>query len=159
MRVALALVFTCISGLAAAQDTLEPVRELYASADYEGALSALGRLQAEAGSLPRMEIDRYRVFCLMALGRSAEANQVIEGIVAEDPLYHPSSTDAPPRIRAVFTQVRRRVLPPLVRRLYTEGKAERREHAAAHLSEDGANTRRGIGGAGVIERIQRRSLR
>jgi hypothetical protein len=123
MRVALALVFTCVTGLAAAQDTLEPIRELYATADYEGALTALGRLQVEAGSVPKLEIDRYRVFCLVALGRSAEAGQVIEGIVTEDPLYHPSSDDAPPRIRAAFTQVRRRLLPTLVRRLYAEGKA------------------------------------
>jgi hypothetical protein len=123
MRLALPLVLACSVGLGAAQDTLEPIRALYASADYEGALSALDRLRAEAGGDTSAEIDRYLVLCLVALGRSGEADRVIEDIIASDPLYHPSAVDAPPRIRAAFAAVRRRVVPTLVRGLYVEGKA------------------------------------
>jgi len=123
MRGAWVLVFTCISGVAAAQDTLEPVRALYASADYEGALSALDRLQVTAAAIPRIDIDRYRVYCLVALGQRDEADQVIEAIVTQNPLYQPSAADDPPRIRAAFTQVRRRILPTVARRLYAVGKA------------------------------------
>lgn len=77
MRMIWALVFTCgIAGVAAAQDKLEPGRELYASADYEGAVTALGRLQVETGAVPKTEIDRYRVYCLVALGRFAAADRL-----------------------------------------------------------------------------------
>lgn len=126
MRLALtACLFACVSGLASAQDLLEPARALYASADYEGALSAFGRLKnAETGStVSVVEIDRYRVLCLVALGRAEEADQVIESILTHDPLYELAPADAPPRIRAAFSQVRRRVLPGIVRGLYVEAKA------------------------------------
>lgn len=126
MRFALtACLFACLSGSASAQDLLEPARALYASADYEGALSAFGRLKnAETDSaVSVVEIDRYRVLCLVALGRAEEANQVIESILTHDPLYELAPADAPPRIRAAFSQVRRRVLPGVVRGLYVDAKA------------------------------------
>src|SRR5688572_6809525 len=111
--------------VAAAQDSLEPIRELYASADYEGTLSALGRLTADAkpDGATALEIDRYRALCLIAMGRSAEADQAIESIVTKNPLYTLSASDAAPRIRAAFTEVQRRLLPTVVRGWYTEGKA------------------------------------
>lgn len=102
---------------AAAQDSLAPVRDLYASAEYERALTALGDLRSSPESGGRVEVDRYRVLCLIALGRASEADQVIETIVTSDPLYQPAAADAAPRVRAAFTAVRRRVLPTLVRTL------------------------------------------
>lgn len=125
MRVVLALLLVGtggVSGLVAAQDALEPVRGLYAAADYEAALSALVQLKASAPAGSMLEIDRYRVLCLVALGRSAEADGVIERIVTDHPTYYPSATDVPPRVRAAFTQVRRRILPSVARALYAEGK-------------------------------------
>jgi TonB family protein len=109
---------------AGAQDTLGPIRALYASAEYEEALSAIGRLKSDDGAAASsIEIDRYRALCLIALGRSAEADQAIEAIVKGDPLYQPGSGDASPRVRAAFSEVRRRVLPDLVRTLYADAKA------------------------------------
>jgi TonB family protein len=108
---------------ASAQDALGSVRDLYASAAYEEALSALGRLKADGPAVTGLEIDRYRVLCLMALGRGSEANSVIEAIVAADPLYVPSAADAAPRVRTAFSAVRQRVLPGMARSLYIDAKA------------------------------------
>jgi TonB family protein len=114
------LLFTASS--AAAQEALVSVRELYASAEYEEALTTLGRLRGETAINDSLELDHYRVLCLIALGRSTEADEVIETIVKSDPLYEPGA-DAAPRIRAAYSSVRRRVSPAVARSLYTEGKA------------------------------------
>ena len=111
------------SASAAAQDSLDPVRNLYASAEYEEALTAIGRLKSNADLGGVVEIDRYRALCLIALGRSAEADQAIETAVTLDPLYQPAAADASPRVRAAFAAVRHRVLPTVVRSLYASAKA------------------------------------
>lgn len=108
---------------ASAQDPLTQARSLYESAAYEEALSQLVRLKADAPAGATGEIDRYRVLCLMALSRTSEANQVIESIVINDPLYVPAVTEAAPRVRAAFSAVRQRVLPGLARSLYLDAKA------------------------------------
>jgi TonB family protein len=111
-----------VAPAASAQDALGPVRDLYASAAYEEALTALGRMTPDAPA-SELEIDRYRVLCLMALGRGTEADTVIESMVAADPLYQPSATDASPRVRTAFTTVRQRVLPNVARSLYLAAKS------------------------------------
>lgn len=116
----------CLVGVAATasgQDVLDPVRLLYASAEYEEALTTLGRLRTEAEPDAATEIDRYRALCLIALGRSTEADKAIEAIVKADPLYQPAPADASPRVRAAFDDVRRRLLPGIVRSSYAEAKA------------------------------------
>lgn len=130
-RFTLAALLT-LATTASAQDALGPVRDLYASAAYEEALTALGRMKPEASSA-ELEIDRYRVLCLMALGRGTEADSVIESMVAADPLYQPSAADASPRVRTAFTAVRQRVLPGVARSLYLEAKSayDRKAYAEA----------------------------
>jgi hypothetical protein len=123
------------SARAAAQDSLEPVRHLYASAEYEEALTAIGRLKSGADLAGEVEIDRYRALCLIALGRSAEADQAIEATVTRDPLYQPTSAEASPRVRAAFAAVRQRVLPTVVRSLYTSAKAAYDRKAFAEAAE------------------------
>ena len=131
IRITLAVLLLFASA-AAAQDALGSVRDLYASAEYEEALSALGRLKAETPATD-LEIDRYRVLCLIALGRSSEAERVIESIVVADPLYQPSAADAAPRVVTAFSTVRQRVLPRLARSLYLEAKTayDRKSYAEA----------------------------
>lgn len=121
------------SASAAAQDSLDPIRNLYASAEYEEALTAIGRLKSSADLGGVVEIDRYRALCLIALGRSAEADQAIEATVTLDPLYQPTAADASPRVRAAFAAVRQRVLPTVVRSLYASAKTayDRKAFAAA----------------------------
>jgi hypothetical protein len=123
------------SASAAAQDSLDPVRNLYASAEYEEALTALGRLKSNADLAGVVEIDRYRALCLIALGRSAEADQAIETAVTLDPLYQPAAAEASPRVRAAFAAVRQRVLPTVVRSLYASAKAAYDRQAFAEAAD------------------------
>lgn len=122
MRCTLAILLLS-SASAAAQDSLDPVRSLYASAEYEEALAAIGNLKSNVDLAGVVEIDRYRALCLIALGRSAEADRAIETTVTLDPLYQPAAADASPRVRAAFAAVRQRVLPTVVRSLYASAKA------------------------------------
>ncbi len=122
VRLVAALVLLSAS-TATAQDALGTARDLYASAAYEEALVALGRLKAEASASTAAEIDRYSALCLMALGRASEADKLIESMVKNDPLTQPAVADAAPRVRAAFSAVRQRVLPDVARGLYVEAKA------------------------------------
>jgi TonB family protein len=117
-----------------AQDSLASARDLYASAAYEDALAVLNRLhttdqRAGDGRI----IEQYRAFCLLALGRGAEAEHAIEAVVSAEPTYHPSNTDVSPRVRSAFTDVRRRMLPAIIQQNYADAKAafDRREFAVA----------------------------
>jgi TonB family protein len=68
-------------------------------------------------------IDQYRAFCLIALGRAADAEQAIEAVVAAEPSYQPSGSEVSPRVRSAFSDVRRRVLPTFVQVRYATAKA------------------------------------
>jgi hypothetical protein len=106
-----------------AQDGLEPVRELYAAADYEGALAALDRLPTATAPHDAVARDRLRAMALIALGRATAADDVIERIVTAAPLDPLGEEDAAPRIRLAFNTVRRRVLPMVARTRYNQAKA------------------------------------
>jgi TonB family protein len=105
---------------AVAQDALQAVKDLYASAAYEDALAAVGQLGALA---PSIETTQYRVFCLVALGRMVEADRAVEALLTAEPDYHPDPAQASPRIVALFSQVRHRIGPGLVKRAYQQGRA------------------------------------
>jgi len=137
VRLTIAALFLSASAALAqnATDALDPVRQLYASAEYEEALTALGRLESEV-PVAGLEMNRYRALCLIALNRGSEADRVIESIVAEDPLYQPTASEASPHVRAAFSAVRERVLPAVARSLYIEAKAsyDRKAYADAALT-------------------------
>lgn len=117
------LVTMLVAGLGApvfAQEPLAEARALYAAAAYEDALSALSKLDASTGV--RGEAEQYRAFCLIALGRTADAERAIEAVVSADPLFVPRAADVSPRILAMFTDVRRRILPDVARRTYVDGR-------------------------------------
>jgi len=120
---------------ASAQDgDLSAARDLYASAAYDDALTMLNRLKsADHPASQSRAIDQYRAFCLLALGRSGDAEQAIEAVVAAEPSFQPGETDASPRIRSAFTSVRRRMLPSIIQAKYAQAKAsyDRKEFAAA----------------------------
>jgi tetratricopeptide (TPR) repeat protein len=104
----------------AAQDPLNEARDLYASAAYEEALGALSRLDK---TVPVTEqVDQYRAFCLVALGRTAEAQAVAEALVTRNPLIEIDG-DASPRIVAIFTAARQQLLPGLIREKYRTARA------------------------------------
>jgi hypothetical protein len=117
----------------AEQDSVAAARDLYASAAYEDALAVLNRLPGSGRPVDETRtIEQYRAFCLLALGRAAEADHAIETVIAADPMYRPS-TDLSPRVRTAFTDVRRRVLPTIIQQKYAQAKAayDRKEYAAA----------------------------
>jgi TonB family protein len=103
---------------AAGQESLQQVKDLYANAAYEDALGVLSRLPSSG---QRLEIERYRVLCLIALDRSAEAERAIAGILSDDPLY--TLDEASPRVLELFNNVKRQSTPQLAKTLYAEGKA------------------------------------
>jgi TonB family protein len=105
---------------AAAQDALQTVKDLYASAAYEDALTAVGALGAIA---PSIETAQYRVFCLVALGRMGEADRAVEALLTAEPEYRPDPAQASPRIISLFSQVRHRIGPTLVKHAYQRGRA------------------------------------
>jgi TonB family protein len=120
---------------AAAQERdLAAARELYASASYDDALAMLDRLRAsEHPASQARAIEQYRAFCLLALGRAADAQQAIEAVVAAEPTYQPSESEVSPRIRSAFADVRRRMLPVIIQQKYAEAKAafDRKAFSAA----------------------------
>jgi hypothetical protein len=63
------------------------------------------------------------VFCLVALDRKDEARNAIATLISANPFYELSETQASPRVRAVFKEVRKSLLPALVQSAYTEAKA------------------------------------
>jgi TonB family protein len=118
-----------------AQETsLAAAKDLYASAEYNRALTMLTALAGtDASKADLQAIDLYRALCLLALGNTAEANKVIESMLAIDPLYRPDTTDLPPRVRSAFADTRKRLLPSLVQQRYVMARAafEAKNYAAA----------------------------
>jgi len=118
----------------AQENDISTARDLYASAAYDEALALLNRMHAsERPATEARVIEQYRAFCLLALGRAADAEHAIEAVVAAEPSYHPSDSDVSPRIRNAFADVRRRMLPVIVQQKYAQAKAayDRKDWAAA----------------------------
>jgi TonB family protein len=100
---------------AAAQEPLTKAKALYDAAAYEDALTVLGQVD-----LP--EAQQYRALCLLALGRSQDAAAVVEHLVTTQPLYEASAQEAPPRFIALVSETRRKLLPQLARKAFSEGR-------------------------------------
>lgn len=120
----IAIIMLASSGMVVAQDTdLAAARDLYASAAYEDALTILNRLRSsDHPAVQSRSIEQYRAFCLLALGRAADAELAIEAVVVAEPSYHPSDSDVSPRVRSAFTDVRRRMLPGIIQQRYEQSK-------------------------------------
>ena len=104
-----------------AQDGLTRAKDLYLAAAYDEALVLLEQLKSQPPPAAT-EVQQYRVFCLLALERGDEARQAIEDIVTTDPFYRPSEVQTSPRIRSVFQETRKALLPGLVQKKYAEAK-------------------------------------
>lgn len=119
---------------AGAQTSLASARELYASAAYDEALAALEGLQPNGRPVEEQRaMGLYRVLCLIALGRTADADAALETLIAQHPLYRPDDETLSPRIRSAFAQARQRLVPALIQQQYADGKAafDRRDFATA----------------------------
>jgi hypothetical protein len=111
-------------GASAQESQLAAARDLYASARYDEALALLNGIRPMEPTVgtDTKSIEQYRSLCLLALGRGEEAEAAIAAVIAADPFYHPSETEASPRVRAAFAEVRQRQLPDIARARYTEAK-------------------------------------
>ena len=104
-----------------APSDLAAAKTLYASASYE---EALARLSTVHGADELDQIEQYRALCLLALGRSAEAERALERIVSRKPLYTVTDADVSPRLIAILHDVRKRLLPAAARGTYAKAKAD-----------------------------------
>jgi tetratricopeptide (TPR) repeat protein len=111
-------------------DDLAAAKALYASAAYQEALTRLAGADASRGG---PEVDQYRALCLLALGRTGEAQKALEQLVTRQPLFKMSDTDVSPRLIVMFHDVRKRLLPAAGRSLYATAKAsfEEKDYAAS----------------------------
>ena len=143
-------VLVAMSASVQAAESLAAARELYASAAYADALVMLNGLASSATTPEeRQSIDLYRTLCLVAVGRTSDADRAIEAMIQRDPLYRPSAEDLSPRLRSAFDEVRKRLLPSIIQNEYAEAKAafDRKDFAAAATGFDGVL--RGIADPGI----------
>lgn len=121
---------------AADDEVLARAKDLYLSASYDEALALLDGLASGAVQQP-LQVAEYRVFCLLALNRRAEALRAIESVVKANPFYQPSEAVASPRIRSVFVEVRRGLMSSIIHSAYVEAKTafDRKDPRATALFE------------------------
>jgi TonB family protein len=114
------------------QGPLNTAKDLYSSARYDEALSVLNGLRV-GDSVDRKSVEQYRSLCLIALGRASEAETAIAAVVTADPTYRPAESEAAPRVRATFSDVRKRLLPEIATARYQAAKAayDRKDWAAS----------------------------
>jgi hypothetical protein len=118
------LISTAFAASAHAADaTLAAARDLYVSASYDDALTMLGVLNGSSRSTEEQQsIDLYRTLCLFALGKTADADRVIEGMLMRQPLYRSSNEELSPRVQTAFQAARRKILPGVIQKGYAEAK-------------------------------------
>ncbi|HYN10943.1 MAG TPA: hypothetical protein VES67_26410 [Vicinamibacterales bacterium] len=117
-------------------NALATAKALYESASYEAALELLSAVD-KPDALEQTEL--YRALCLLALGRTGEAERSLARIVLRKPLYKLEESETPPRLVALFKDVRKRTLPAAARELYVQAKAsfddKRFDAATAELKD------------------------
>ncbi len=120
------VIVACLPGtfaIRAAEDTLTAARDLYGAAAYQEALSMLDRLKiADQTPDAALEIDKYRAFCLFAMGNTRGAEDAMAAMITAHPRFRLNEGEASPRVITAFQEVRRRQLPILIERAYTHGR-------------------------------------
>ena len=124
-RIAFAVLVIFIwPGTVSAQESIQGAQALYASASYDDALAMLDRLQKQPLAQPDVrDVQQNRALCLLALGRNDEAALAVAAVVTSDAAYRPSDAGTPPRVRALFKDVRSRMLPGIIVARYGEARA------------------------------------
>jgi len=128
--IAAALIGT--ASLAGAGDRLAEALRLYDDAMYTRALEVLDALAVEQ---PSAAVHQYRALCFIAIGRVDAAERAMSDIVAADPFFVLDGEAASPRVAAQFAAVRRRLIPPIIRRGFAEATARYREGGTARAHE------------------------
>jgi tetratricopeptide (TPR) repeat protein len=103
---------------AAVSDRLAGVKALFAAADYDAALIVLSTDEVAAAP----GADQYRALCLLALGRLADVDRLLETLIRRDPSFKMSVNEVTPRMIALFEQTRQRLLPGILDDGFREAK-------------------------------------
>jgi len=111
---------------------LADAQRLYDDAMYTRALEVLDRLTI---TTPTATVHQFRALCLLALGRGDQAERAMADIVAADPFFALDPDAASPRVIAQFAGVRRRLLPPHIRRGFAEATSLYRDGAKLRANE------------------------
>jgi TonB family protein len=132
---ALAAMLCLVAGIQLnASEELTRAKELYRSASYDEALTVLDSIRpsAGAGADETIEVHQFRVLCLVALDRKDDAKRAMAALITASPQYQLSDEDASPRVRSLFAEVRRSLMPSIVQRAYADAKAafERKDPTA-----------------------------
>ena len=118
------MVLTAVAALCTVQvsaRTLDDrVYKLYASAEYEQALTLLGESTEPEAHL-------YRALCLVGLDRQDEAQTALRDLLNASPDFDVASEEVPPRVVKLLADTRRKFLPDVVRRTFAA--ARERYHA------------------------------
>ena len=109
------------ASLEAYQDPLSRTRALYAAAAYEEALASL---PAQPERTDADDADRYRALCLLALGRTRDAELALERAFTRNPSFRVVEGEVSPRVMEFVREVRRRVLPLRAESLYARARAD-----------------------------------
>jgi tetratricopeptide (TPR) repeat protein len=110
-------------GVVWAQESLQAAQTLYASAAYDEALAMLERLQKQPLAPSDLrELQQNRALCLLALGRTDDAEMALAAVVNADPMFKPNETMTSPRVRTIFKDVRSRLLPGLIVAGYNDAR-------------------------------------
>jgi hypothetical protein len=105
-------------------DPLSAAKDRYAEAAYEDTLGLLDQLKpADSNVALRIEIEKYRFLCLLAVGRKPDAERAVQRLISLKPSLGATELDAAPWVRTAFTEMRRNVLPDIVTQKYEEAKA------------------------------------
>jgi TonB family protein len=117
-----------------ASEELTRAKDLYRSASYDEALTVLDSIRPSAGAGvdEALEVHQFRVLCLVALDRKEDAKRAMAALITASPQYQLSDEDASPRVRSLFAEVRRSVMPTIVQRAYADAKTafERKDPTA-----------------------------
>ena len=117
--VATAFLALFVASPAARAADLASARALYAAASYEDALKVIATLDATESVEP---LNQLRALCLLALGRTSDAEEAIERVVLYNPTYEFESSEMSPRVASWFRDVRQRTLPAAAHAIYARGK-------------------------------------
>jgi tetratricopeptide (TPR) repeat protein len=113
-RLALPFCCLCLSAQLVAQDQMAKAKALYNNASYEEALAILDKEPVS----DTIELAEYRLLCLLALGRSGQAQLALDTLLLSHPRYRPDPEVVSPRRRAEIEAAREKI----IRRRYAEAK-------------------------------------
>ncbi len=123
------------SALGQDPETVARGRSLYQSAAYTEAIDTLaGRTEPEA--------LQYRALSLLALRRTAEAQEAVDLLVRTSPSFVPPLDDVPPRFLALFQESRSRALPEAIRGLLADGRRKFQDKSYDAAQQDFASALR-----------------